>query len=98
MLATSPLPQDMGVNGVTKVLKSVVEDRNREAAISIQHFDSDSSLITRGAGLNTEHVTPSFELCQIAFKDLPGDAKAHEVGDILIHQGIAKESCLLSLK
>ncbi|KAF9038650.1 hypothetical protein BJ165DRAFT_1407775 [Panaeolus papilionaceus] len=82
-----------------KIEESLREERVRDATVMEQYFVSESSLITCGAGLEVQHIIPGFELCQITIRNLPSDAKADEVEDILIQQGISKsEFFLTSLK
>ncbi|KAF9038651.1 hypothetical protein BJ165DRAFT_1614165 [Panaeolus papilionaceus] len=80
-----------------KIEESLREERERDATVMEQYFVSESSLITCGAGLEVQHIIPGFELCQITIRNLPSDAKADEVEDILIQQGISKSEFFLTL-
>ena len=64
----------------------------REAAFTEQHQVLGSSLITVGSGLDIRHVVSGFESCRLTIRNLPLDAKEHEIIELFTQQGINRDS------
>ncbi|KAJ7460952.1 hypothetical protein B0H11DRAFT_2057549 [Mycena galericulata] len=64
------------------------EMRRKEATQTIQHIVLGSSLVTFNAGLSIQEVVAGFETCRIQIKNLPRDAKNHEIKALFTQQGV----------
>ncbi|KAL0567000.1 hypothetical protein V5O48_014992 [Marasmius crinis-equi] len=68
------------------------EERDRiDAAKTIQRLVLGSTIVKFSAGFNIDRLLTGFDSCQIRVKDLPADAKEHEVRNLLSNQGMDKE-------
>ncbi|KAL0566843.1 hypothetical protein V5O48_015156 [Marasmius crinis-equi] len=76
------------------------EERDRiDAVKTIQRLVLGSTIVKFSAGVNIDRILTGFDSCRVRVKDLPADAKEHEVRNLLSDQGIDEEMFqLVSLK
>ncbi|KAG6885126.1 hypothetical protein C0993_005704 [Termitomyces sp. T159_Od127] len=61
-----------------------------EASVTSQHIVLGSTLVTFAAGLEVKSIVSGFESCRITIKNLPTDAKRHEITDLFTQQGMSQ--------
>ncbi|KAG6813469.1 hypothetical protein H0H92_010803 [Tricholoma furcatifolium] len=71
----------------------------KEAAVTSQHVVLGSTLVTFGAGLEIQGVISGFDSCRIIIKNIPTNAKPHDIVDLFAQQGISRhEVHILSIQ
>ncbi|KAF7305134.1 RBR-type E3 ubiquitin transferase [Mycena kentingensis (nom. inval.)] len=71
------------------------ETARREATRTFQQLVLGTSLVTYGAGVSIRSVVTGYESCRIHIRNLPLDAKEHEIFALFTQQGIERNRLFL---